>query len=175
MNNETISILWQFEDLACAWSENNEHSRNILGVHGFHILTVTLLTETHTGTPIGLKKPFTLDFTPAISIGIAELKFQKGGCKPTIKQHNSRLVLQRTREGTASSQNKEDRNPPIINHSEDRNAPITDSHSAAYNDTANRHHHLMKTSSKQSKHCDPHPCDNIVRQTINKLLFPTLN
>ena len=31
----------------------------------------------------------------------------------------------------------------------------------------------MKTSIKQSKHRDPHPCDNIVRQTINKLSFQT--
>ena len=58
------------------------------------------------------------------------------GWMPTIKQHNSRSVPQRTREGTASSQNYEDRNPPIINnHSEDRNAPITNSHGAAYNET----------------------------------------
>ena len=55
---------------------------------------------------------------------------------PTIKQHNSRSVPQRTPEGTASNQKKEDRNPPIINnHSEDRNAPITNSHGAAYNET----------------------------------------
>ena len=27
----------------------------------------------------------------------------------------------------------------------------------------------MKTSSKRSKRHNPHPCDNIVRQTINKL------
>ena len=31
----------------------------------------------------------------------------------------------------------------------------------------------MKTSSKRSKRRDPHPCDNIVRQTINKLSFQT--
>ena len=37
----------------------------------------------------------------------------------------------------------------------------------------NRHHHLMKTSSKWSKCRDPHPCDSIVRQTINKLSFQT--
>ena len=37
---ETISILWRFEDLACDWSENNEHSRHILSVHGFRSLTV---------------------------------------------------------------------------------------------------------------------------------------
>ena len=39
---ETISILWWFEDLACDWSENNEHSRHILGVHGFRSLTVKM-------------------------------------------------------------------------------------------------------------------------------------
>ena len=38
---ETISILWRFEDLACDWSENNEHSRHILGVHGFRSFTKT--------------------------------------------------------------------------------------------------------------------------------------
>ena len=96
---------------------------------------LNLLTEIHSGTPVGLKKPFTLDFTLTISIGIAGLKFQKGGM-PTIKHHNSRSVPQRTREGIASSQSNEDRNPPIINnHSEDRNAPITNSHGAAYNET----------------------------------------
>ena len=31
----------------------------------------------------------------------------------------------------------------------------------------------MKTSSKQWKCRDPHPCDNIARQTINKLSFQT--
>ena len=54
----------------------------------------------------------------------------------TIKQHNSQSVPQRTREGTASCQNNEHRNPPIINnYSEDRNAPVTNSHGAAYNET----------------------------------------
>ena len=58
------------------------------------------------------------------------------------------LVPQRTHEGIASSQNNEDQNPLIINnHSEDRNAPITNCHGAAYNETANRHHRLMKTTS----------------------------
>ena len=76
-----------------------------------------------------------------------------GGWMPTIKQHNRRSVPQRPREGTASSQNNEDRNPLIINNdSEDRNAAITISHGAVYNETQ-------------------HPCDNIVRQTINKLLI----
>ena len=43
-----------------------------------------------------------------------------------LHQHNSRSIPQRTPEGTASSQNNKDRNPPITNnHSEDRNAPIT--------------------------------------------------
>ena len=37
---ETISILWGFEDLACDWSENDEHSRHILGVHGFRSFIV---------------------------------------------------------------------------------------------------------------------------------------
>ena len=58
------------------------------------------------------------------------------GWMPTIKQHNSRSVPQRTREQTASIQNNEDWNHQIINnHSEDRNAPITNSHGAAYNET----------------------------------------
>ena len=69
------------------------------------------------------------------SLGIVELKFQRVDAY-TIKQHNSQLVPQRTREGTASNQKKEDRNPPIINnHSEDQNAPITNSYGAAYNET----------------------------------------
>ena len=38
---ETISILSRFEDLACDWSENNEHCRHILDVHGFRSFTVT--------------------------------------------------------------------------------------------------------------------------------------
>ena len=64
----------------------------------------------------------------------------------------------------------EDRNPPIINnHSKDRNAPITNSHGAAYNET--QPIDIMKTSSKRSKRRDPHPCDNIVRQSINKLSY----
>ena len=97
------------------------------------------------------------------------------GWMPTIKQHNSRSVPQRTHEGTASSQNNEDRYPPIINnHCEDRNAPITNSHGAAYNETQPIDIiALMKTSSKRSKRRDPLPCDNIVRQTINKLSFQT--
>ena len=94
-----------------------------------------------------------------------------------IKQHNSRSVRQRTREGTASSQNNEDRNPLIINnHSEDRNAPFTNSHGVAYNETtANRYHRLMKTSSERSKCRDIHNHVTIyfARQTINKLLFQT--
>ena len=40
---------------------------------------------------------------------------------------------------------------------------------AAYNETANQHHRLMKTSSKRSKRRDPHPCDNIVQQHISYL------
>ena len=36
----TNSILCRFEELACDWSENNEHSRHILGVHRFGSLTV---------------------------------------------------------------------------------------------------------------------------------------
>ena len=39
---------------------------------------LNLLTKTHIGTPVGLKKPFTLVLTLTISMGIAELKFQKG-------------------------------------------------------------------------------------------------
>ena len=55
---------------------------------------------------------------------------------PTIKQQNSRSVPQRTRERTTSSQNNEDRNPPIINnHSEDRNSPTANNRGAAYNET----------------------------------------
>ena len=53
---------------------------------------------------------------------------------PKIKQHYSRSVPQRIRDGKASSQNDEDRNPPIINnHRVDQNAPIKNSHGAAYN------------------------------------------
>ena len=37
---ETISLLWWFEDLTCDCTENSEHSRHILGVHGFSSLTV---------------------------------------------------------------------------------------------------------------------------------------
>ena len=37
----TISMLWRFEDLACDWTENNEHSRHILGVHGFRSFAVS--------------------------------------------------------------------------------------------------------------------------------------
>ena len=40
---ETISILWWFEDLACDWSENNEHSRHIFF---FWIYWLTTLTDT---------------------------------------------------------------------------------------------------------------------------------
>ena len=60
---------------------------------------VKFLTETHIGTLVGLKKPFTLDFTLAISIGIAELKFQKGGClrfnSTTADRYHSGLVRER--------------------------------------------------------------------------------
>ena len=35
-------------------------------------------------------------------------------------------------------------------------------------------HRLMKTSSKLSKRRDPHPCDNIISQTINKLSSQTI-
>ena len=31
---------WQFEDLTCDWSENNEHFRHILGVHVLSSFTV---------------------------------------------------------------------------------------------------------------------------------------
>ena len=89
---------------------------------------------THIGTPVGLKKLFTLDLTLTISIGIAE--FQSGIEILHNKQHNNLSVPQRTREGTASSQNNEDRNPPIINnYTEDQNAPIINSHGATYNET----------------------------------------
>ena len=71
---------------------------------------LNLLTGTHIGTPVRIKKPFTLDFILTISIGIAELKFQIEGWLPTIKQHNSRSVPRRIREGTASSQNNKDQN-----------------------------------------------------------------
>ena len=58
------------------------------------------------------------------------------GWMPTMKQHKSPSLPQRTREGTAFSQNNGDRNPPIINnHSKDRNAPIKNSQGAAYNET----------------------------------------
>ena len=51
----------------------------------------------------------------------------------TIKQHNSRSVPRRTPEGTISSLNDEDRNPPINNSlREDRNAPINTNQGAIY-------------------------------------------
>ena len=39
-----------------------------------------LLTENHIGTPVGLKRLFTQDFTLTTSTGIVELKFQKRRC-----------------------------------------------------------------------------------------------
>ena len=42
-------------------------------------MRLSLLTETHIGTPVGLKRLFTLDFTLTTSIGIMELKFRKRG------------------------------------------------------------------------------------------------
>ena len=58
--------------------------------------TPNLLIKTHIGTLVGLKKPFTLDFTLTISIGTAELKFQKGGClqsnSTTADRYHSGLV-----------------------------------------------------------------------------------
>ena len=52
---------------------------------------------------------------------------------PTIKQHSSRSVPRRTAEGTISSLNDEDRNPPINNSlREDRNAPINTNQGATY-------------------------------------------
>ena len=93
------------------------------------------------------------------------------GWMPTIKQHNSRSVPQRTREGTASSQNNEDRNPPTIARIEMHQSKtatmlliMRHSQSTSSPDDLN-----MKTGSKRSKSRDPRPCDNIVRQTINKL------
>ena len=43
-------------------------------------MRLSLLTETHIGTPVGLKRLFTEDFTLTTSRGIMELKFQKHGC-----------------------------------------------------------------------------------------------
>ena len=52
---------------------------------------------------------------------------------PTIKQHSSRSVPRRTAEGTISSLNDEDRNPPTNNSlREDRNAPINTNQGATY-------------------------------------------
>ena len=52
---------------------------------------------------------------------------------PTIKQHSSRSVPRRTTEGTISSLNDKDRNPPINNSlREDRNAPINTNQGATY-------------------------------------------
>ena len=52
---------------------------------------------------------------------------------PTIKQHSSRSVPRRTAEGTISSLNDENRNPPINNSQrEDRNAPININQGATY-------------------------------------------
>ena len=48
---ETISILWWSEDLACDWSENNEHSRHILGVHRFRSFTVMDATKVYPKYP----------------------------------------------------------------------------------------------------------------------------
>ena len=48
---------------------------------------------------------------------------------PTIKQYNTHSVPMRTTQGTISSLNDKDRNPPINNSpSEDRNAPIIANH-----------------------------------------------
>ena len=52
---------------------------------------------------------------------------------PTIKQHSNRSVPRRTAEGTISTLNDEDRNPPINNSlREDRNAPINTNQGATY-------------------------------------------
>ena len=70
--------------------------RNTIETYGLHVLRpqsfqnmltsshiirfgmgLNLSTETHIGTPVGLKKPFTLDFTLTISIGIAEQTAQQ--------------------------------------------------------------------------------------------------
>ena len=54
-------------------------------------------------------------------------------CMPMIKQHSTRLVPRRTAEGTISSLNDKDRNPPINNSlREDRNAPINTNQGATY-------------------------------------------
>ena len=92
--NVEKSILERREDLCM------NGLRNTIATYGLHVLRpqpfqnmltgsdiirfgtrLNLLTETQTSTPVELKKPFTLaDFTLTISIGIAELKFRKGGC-----------------------------------------------------------------------------------------------
>ena len=55
---------------------------------------------------------------------------------PTIKQYNTHSVPMRTTEGTISSLDDKDKNPPINNSpSEDRNATIIANHSATYADT----------------------------------------
>ena len=52
---------------------------------------------------------------------------------PTIKQHSSRSVPRQTAEGTISSLNDKDENPPISNSlREDQNASIKTNQAATY-------------------------------------------
>ena len=72
---ETISILWQFQDLACDWSENNEHSRHILGVHSFSSLTVKLKLST------GCDHICIFDHTISSIESLTEFGFTQGSSK----------------------------------------------------------------------------------------------
>ena len=110
-------------------------------------MRLSLLTETHIGTPVGLKRLFTEDFTRITSTGIMELKFQKHGCPRSNNTAADRYQGGPPRE-QFSRLNDKDRNPPINNSlREDRNAPINTNQGAIYCYAFSRHHRLMKTSS----------------------------
>ena len=160
--------------------------RNTIETYGLHVLRpqpfqsmlassdvilfgtrLNLLTETHIGTRVGLKNPFTLDFTLTISIGIAELKIQKGGClrsnSTTADRYHSGLVREQllvramrieilqaltTTARIEMHQSQTATVLLIMRHNQSTSSPDED-------------------HGKWSKRRDPHPCDNIVRQTIN--------
>ena len=135
---------------------------------------LNLMTETHTGTPVGLNKPFKLDFTLTISIGIAELKFQKGGClrsnSTTADRYHSGLVREQLLVRTMRIEILQSLTTTArieMHQSQTATLLLTMRHSQSISSPDER------TSSKRSKRRDPHPCDNIVRQTINKLSFQT--
>ena len=101
-------------------------------------MRLSLLTETHIGTP----DPhwYTRRVKEAIHIRLHPDNINRDNgieipeaWMPTIKQHSSRSVPSRTAEGTISSLNDEDRDPPINNSlREDRNAPINTNQGATY-------------------------------------------